>query len=123
MLYVLVKFDEVTSLLSNAMQITFRLYSFCHELRLFVLQSELTIYIYVTYITCRESKKPPHSECQQVAISSLGWWLSENVCLQKSPAWCTLAIYCHMAYVVLFEIMLLSINKDFCLLVKYNFCL
>ena len=72
MLYVLVKLDEVTSLLSNPRQITFRLYSFCHELRLFLLQSELTIYIYVTYITCRESIKPPHSECQQVAISSLG---------------------------------------------------
>ena len=72
MLYVLVKLDEVTFLLSNPRQITFRLYSFCHELRLFLLQSELTIYIYVTYITCRESIKPPHSECKQVAISSLG---------------------------------------------------
>ena len=66
MLYVLVKLDGVTSLLSNPRQITFRLYSFCHELRLFLLQSELTIYIYVTYITCLESIKPPHSECQQV---------------------------------------------------------
>ena len=72
MLYVLVKLDEVTSLLSNPRQITFRLYSFYHELRLFLLQSELTIYIYVTYITCRESIKLQHSECQQVAISSLG---------------------------------------------------
>ena len=72
MLYVLVKLDEVTSLLSNPRQITFRLYSFCHELCLFLLQSELTIYIYVTYITCRKSTKPPHSECQQVASSSLG---------------------------------------------------
>ena len=71
MLYVLVKLDEVTSLLSNPRQITLRLYSFCHELRLFLLQSELTIYIYVTYIMCRESITPPHSECQQVAISSL----------------------------------------------------
>ena len=63
MLNVLVKLDEVTSLLSNPMQIIFRLYSFCPELRLFLLQSELTIYIYVTYITCRDSIKPPHSEC------------------------------------------------------------
>ena len=63
MLYVLVKLDEVTSLLSNPRQITFRLNSFCNELRLFLLQSELTIYIYVTYITCYESIKPPHSEC------------------------------------------------------------
>ena len=63
MLYVLVKLDEVISLLSNPRQITFRLYSFCHERRLFLLQSELTIYIYVTYILCRESIKPPHSEC------------------------------------------------------------
>ena len=63
MLYVLVKLDEVASLLSNPMQITFRLYSFCSELCLFLLQSELTIYIYVTYITCRDSIKPPHSEC------------------------------------------------------------
>ena len=63
MLYVLVKLDEVTSLLSNPRQITFRLYSFSNELRLFLLQSELTLYIYVTYITCRESIKPPHSEC------------------------------------------------------------
>ena len=63
MLYVLVKLDVVTSLLSNPRQITLRLYSFCHELRLFLLQSELTIYIYVTYITCRESIKDPHSEC------------------------------------------------------------
>ena len=63
MLYVFVKLDEVTSLLSNPRQITFRLYSFCHELRLFLLLSELTIYIYVTYITRRESIKPPHSEC------------------------------------------------------------
>ena len=69
MLYVLVKLDEITSLLR---QITFRLYSFCHELRFFLLQSELKIYIYVTYITCRESITPPHSECQQLAISSLG---------------------------------------------------
>ena len=72
MLYVLGKLDEVTSLLSYPRQITIRLYSFCHELLLFLLQSELTIYIYVTFITCRESIKPPHSECQQVAISSLG---------------------------------------------------
>ena len=72
MLYVLVKLDEATSLLSNPRQITLRLYSFCHEHRLFLLQSELTIYIYVTYIKYRESIKPPHSECQQVAISSLG---------------------------------------------------
>ena len=71
MLHVLVKLDEVTSLLSNTWQITFGLYSFCHELHLFLLQSELTIYIYVTYITWRESIKPPHPECQQVAISSL----------------------------------------------------
>ena len=63
MLYVLVKLDEVTSLLINPRQNIFRLYSFCHELRLFLLQSELTIYINVTYITCRESIKPPHSEC------------------------------------------------------------
>ena len=63
MLYDLVKLDEVTSLLSNQRQITFRLYSFCHELRLFLLQSELTIYIYVTYIMCRKSIKPPNSEC------------------------------------------------------------
>ena len=63
MLYVLVKLDEVISLLSNPRQITFRLYSFCHELRLFLLQSDLTIYIYVTYITYRGSIKPPHSEC------------------------------------------------------------
>ena len=63
MLYVLVKLNVVTSLLSNPRQITFRLDSFCHELRLFLLQSELTIYIYVTYKTCRESIKPPHSEC------------------------------------------------------------
>ena len=63
MLFVLVKLDEVTSWLSNPMQITFRLYSFCHEIRLFLLQSDLTIYIYVTYITYRESIKPPHSEC------------------------------------------------------------
>ena len=63
MLYVLVKLDEVTSLLSNPRRIAFRLYSFYHELRLFLLQSELTIYIYRTYITCRESIKPPHSEC------------------------------------------------------------
>ena len=63
MLYVLVKLDEVTSLLSNPRQITLRVYSFCNELRLFLLHSELTIYIYVTYITCRESIKPPHSEC------------------------------------------------------------
>ena len=62
MLYVLVKLDEVTSLLSNLKQITFRLYVFCHELCLLSLQSELTIYIYVTYITCSESIKPPHSE-------------------------------------------------------------
>ena len=34
MLYVLVKLDEVTSLLSNPREISFRLYSFCHELRL-----------------------------------------------------------------------------------------
>ena len=72
MLYVLVKLDEVQSLLSNPRQIIFRLYSFCHELCLFLLQSELTLYIYVTYITCRESIKPPHSECLQVDISSLG---------------------------------------------------
>ena len=72
MLYVLVKLDEVTSLPSNPRQMTLRLYSFCHELRLFLLQSELTIYIYVTFITCRKSIKPPYSECQQVAISSLG---------------------------------------------------
>ena len=72
MLYVLVKLDEKTSLLRYPRQIVFRLYSFCHELRLFLLQSELTIYIYVTYITCRESIKPQNSECQQVAISSLG---------------------------------------------------
>ena len=63
MLYVLDNLDEVISLLSNPRQITFRLYSFYHELRLFSLQSELTIYIYVTYITCRESIKPPLSEC------------------------------------------------------------
>ena len=63
MLYVLVKLDEEGSLLSNTRQITLRLYSFCHEHRLFLLQSELTIYIYVMYITCRESIKPPHSEC------------------------------------------------------------
>ena len=63
MLYVLVELDEVTSLLSNPRQIIFILYSFCHEHRLFLLQSELTIYIYITYITCRESIKPPHSEC------------------------------------------------------------
>ena len=72
MLHVLVKLDEVTSLLSNPRQITFRSYSFCYELNLFLLQSELTIYIYVTYITYRESIKPPHSECKQVAISSVG---------------------------------------------------
>ena len=72
MLPVLVKLDEAKSLLSNPRQITFRLHSFCHELHLFLLQSELTIHIDVTYITCRESIKPPHSECQQVAISSLG---------------------------------------------------
>ena len=36
MLYLLVKLDEVTSLLSNPRQITSRLYSFCHELRLFL---------------------------------------------------------------------------------------
>ena len=59
MLYVLVKLDEETSLLGNPRQITFRLYSFCHVLNLFLLQSELTIYIDVTYITCRESIKPP----------------------------------------------------------------
>ena len=70
MLPVLVKLDKATSLLSYPRQISFRLYSFCHELNLFLLQSELTIYIDVTYITCRESIKPPHSECQQVAISS-----------------------------------------------------
>ena len=58
MLYVVVKLDRVISLLSNPRQITLRLYSFCHELRLFLLQPELTIYIYVTYITCRESIKP-----------------------------------------------------------------
>ena len=63
MLYVLVKLDEVKSLLRNPRQISFRLYSFCHELCLFLSQSELTIYIYVTYITCRESIKPQHSEC------------------------------------------------------------
>ena len=63
MLHVLVKLDEVISLLSNPRKLTFNLYSFCHELRLFLLQSELTIYVYVTYITCRESIKPPHSEC------------------------------------------------------------
>ena len=63
MLYVLVKLDEVTSLLSNPRQITFTLYSLCNEFRLFLLQSELTIYLYVTYIMCRESIKPPHSEC------------------------------------------------------------
>ena len=63
MLYVLVKLDEVTPLLSNPMQITFRLYSFCYERRLFLLQPELTICIYVTYITCRESIEPPNSEC------------------------------------------------------------
>ena len=63
MLYVLVKLDDVTSLLINPRPITFRLYSFCHELRLFLLQSELTIYINATYITCRESIKPPHSDC------------------------------------------------------------
>ena len=63
MLHVLVKLDEVTSLLSNPRQITFRLYSFCHELHSLLLQSELAIYIYVTYITCRESIKSPHSEC------------------------------------------------------------
>ena len=39
-----VKLDKVTSLLSNPRQITFRLYSFCHELRLFLFRSELTIY-------------------------------------------------------------------------------
>ena len=72
MLYVFVKLNEVTSLLSNPRQITFRFSSFCHKLRLFLLQSELTIYIYVTYITCRESIMPQHSECKQVAISSLG---------------------------------------------------
>ena len=72
MLHVLVKLDVVTPLLSSPRQITFRLYSCCHELHLFLLQSELTIYIHVTYITCRESIKPPHSECKQVAISSLG---------------------------------------------------
>ena len=44
MLYVVVKMDEVTSLLSNPRQITFRLYSFCLELRLFLLQFELTIW-------------------------------------------------------------------------------
>ena len=43
MLYVLVKLDEVTSLLSNPRLITFKLYSFYHELRLFLLHSELTI--------------------------------------------------------------------------------
>ena len=58
MLYVWVKLDEVISLISNPRQITFRLYSFCHELLLFLLQSELTIYIYVMYITCRESINP-----------------------------------------------------------------
>ena len=63
MLYVLVKLDEVTSLLSNPRQITVRFYSFCDEHRLFLLQSELKNYIYVTYITCHESIKPPHSEC------------------------------------------------------------
>ena len=63
MLYVLVKLDQIISLLSNPRQIPFRLYSLCHELRLFLLQSELTMYIYVTYIMCRESIKPPHSEC------------------------------------------------------------
>ena len=71
-LHVLVKLDEVTSLLSNQRRITFRLYSCCHELHLFLLQSELIMYIYVTYITYRESIKPPHSECKQAAISSLG---------------------------------------------------
>ena len=45
MLYVLVKLDEVTSLLSNPRRITFRLYSFYHELRLFLLQPERTVYI------------------------------------------------------------------------------
>ena len=63
MLYFFVKLDEVTSLLSNPRQITVRLYSFCHELCLFLLQPKLTIYIYVTYITCCESIKPPNSEC------------------------------------------------------------
>ena len=63
MLHVLVKLDEVTSLLSNPRQITLKLYSCCHELHLFLLQSELRIYIYVTYITCRELIKPPHPEC------------------------------------------------------------
>ena len=63
MLYVFVKLDELISLLSKPRKITFRLYSFRHDFRLFLLQSELTIYIYVTYITCRESIKPPHSEC------------------------------------------------------------
>ena len=53
MLHVLVKLGVVTSLLSSPRQITFRLYSCCHELHLFLLQSELTIYIHVTYITCR----------------------------------------------------------------------
>ena len=33
MLYDLVTLDKVRSLLSNPRQITFRLYSFCHELR------------------------------------------------------------------------------------------
>ena len=64
MLYVLVKLDEVTSLLSNLRQITSRFNSFCHELLfVFITVLQLTIYIYVTYITCRESIKPPHSEC------------------------------------------------------------
>ena len=72
MLQVLVKLGVVTPLVSIPRQITFRLYRCCHELHLFLLLSELTIYIHVTYITCRESIKPPHSECKQVAIGSLG---------------------------------------------------
>ena len=35
------------------------------------------------YFTPSDTIKPPQPECYQCGLSSLGYWLSENICLQN----------------------------------------
>ena len=52
----------------------------------------------VTYLTRCKTVKPQLPECWHVSFITLWYWLSENICLQKSPAWYRVIIYWHIAY-------------------------
>ena len=47
--------------------------------------------------------KAPTARVLTSAFSRLGYWLSEIICLQKSPAWCTFTIYCPIVYIYIDE--------------------